>query len=360
MRVEHHFEGGIGRPYRTEGDAVTFDLAEGGGVMHVRISGYGAPLRITLLVGGKQENMLMGQGLIVSRDGYHYEPVALEKEADGRLSVVMDDPGEALWAATRYPYGASALAGLAMHVAGGHAAGVRLLRKDRRTVPVFEFGHDDGHKMVHYFIGGEDAWETAGCITADAMARLLASNGTPACEMLDHSVIRVIPLLSAYSASQPGSSYTTMEGESIYGAATWGDLDPPPEYSLVRDEITGLIKAKRLGLMLTLHSWQGGNPNSVIETIRSAGHRRLEGHRREWAATVLETLIRGVPKGHAEFPEKIWHPGLARDYLLAEYGAITFRAEVTTHGQGRKGFYETARVFLANVTKVADWKPVCP
>jgi hypothetical protein len=73
----------------------------------------------------------------------------------------------------------------------------------------------------------------------------------------------------------------------------------------------------------------------------------------------LAALIDGVPGGKAAFPKKIWYPGLARDYLLARYNAVTFRVEVTTHSQGVDGFRLTAWRFLENLSNLTDWGPVC-
>lgn len=66
-------------------------------------------------------------------------------------------------------------------------------------------------------------------------------------------------------------------------------------------------------------------------------------------------MLDGVPKGKGFFPEKIWHPGLARDYLLATHNAITFRVEITTADLGLDGFRETGRRFLSNLARISDW-----
>ena len=51
-----------------------------------------------------------------------------------------------------------------------------------------------------------------------------------------------------------------------------------------------------------------------------------------WAEQTVAALVRGIPKTESQIREKIWHPGLARDYMLAAHDAITFRIEVTTVG----------------------------
>ncbi|MDH7570664.1 MAG: hypothetical protein QHJ73_13865, partial [Armatimonadota bacterium] len=170
----------------------------------------------------------------------------------------------------------------------------------------------------------------------------------------------IVPLLSPYSATRECTSYTTVDGKGIYGAVTWPHETPPPEYALIREMVEESIRQRRLGLLLTLHSWQGQSPFSGLETIRSAGPNRLEGEREAWARQTLDTLIANVPAGKASFPERIWTPGPARDYLLARHNAITFRVEVTTVKQSLSGLHETGRAFLENLTRVEDWGPVLP
>jgi len=69
--------------------------------------------------------------------------------------------------------------------------------------------------------------------------------------------------------------------------------------------------------------------------------------------------MQGVTNGKSHVAERIWHPGLARDYLLGRYNAVTFRIEVTTYEQGIDGFRKTARKLLENVARMPNWEPVC-
>jgi hypothetical protein len=151
-----------------------------------------------------------------------------------------------------------------------------------------------------------------------------------------------------------------LDGKSIYGAATWGDDEPPPEYAILRETASRLIKEKRLGCLLTIHSWQAQQDHSGLETIRSAGENRLSDERAAWAEATLDRLISLVPQGKTYFPDKIWHPGLARDYLLKEYNTISFRIEVTTYNQGLAGFHQTGQHLLKNILGITDWGPVSP
>ena len=110
--------------------------------------------------------------------------------------------------------------------------------------------------------------------------------------------------------------------------------------------------------MMTIHSWQAQREQTGLATIREAGENILSEDRKTWAAGVMEQMIAEVPRGDTSFPDKIWHPGLARDYLLAEHNAITFRVEITTAGLGLDGFRETGGRFLANLTRLSDWEHV--
>jgi hypothetical protein len=111
--------------------------------------------------------------------------------------------------------------------------------------------------------------------------------------------------------------------------------------------------------MMTLHSWQASYAHTGLETIQTAGENQLSAARMAWARRTLAALIAGVPKGKTALPPKIWHAGLARDYLLGKYNVVTFRVEVTTNDQGLDGFRQTACQFLENLSRLADWEPVC-
>ena len=167
-----------------------------------------------------------------------------------------------------------------------------------------------------------------------------------------------MPLVSPYSATTEKPSYCTLAGDGIYGAATWGDSVPPSEYAVLRELVEDTIQESRLGFMMTIHSWQAQREHTGLETIKEAGENTLSESRKVWAASVMEQMIDGVPRGRTSFPDKIWHPGLARDYLLAKRDAITFRVEITTAGLGLDGFRETGRRFLSNLVRISDWKRV--
>jgi hypothetical protein len=116
----------------------------------------------------------------------------------------------------------------------------------------------------------------------------------------------------------------------------------------------------RLGCLLTIHSWQGANDHSGVEFIRTAGGNEVPGERLAWARATLDALVRDVRRARGHVSEKIWHPGLARDHMLAEHGAVTFRIEVTTAGQGGRGFHQTGLALLRNIASVDDWGHALP
>ena len=72
----------------------------------------------------------------------------------------------------------------------------------------------------------------------------------------------------------------------------------------------------------------------------------------------MASLTQGVRTGQFRLSDKIWHPGLARDYLLCTHDAVTFRIEVTTVGQGPAELEETAKGILEGLAEVESWEPV--
>jgi hypothetical protein len=110
--------------------------------------------------------------------------------------------------------------------------------------------------------------------------------------------------------------------------------------------------------MMTIHSWQAQSQFTGLETIKSSGDNRLSQARQEWASRTMESIILHIPAGKTSFPERIWHAGLARDYLLGKHNVITFRVEITTHSQGLEAFRETGRRFIENLSAISDWKMV--
>jgi len=359
MEILHHFDSGVVQPFEISGDRITFDLRPGQRILNVLIRNAPERLAMDLLVDENGEKFLLNQGLLVSEDGETFRSVPVEKPQEGMLRASVSVPGGQVRLATRYPYGRDALDRLLCDTHRVPYANVRLFGRGHRRVPIFDFGEDGEGKPHHIFIAGEDTWETAGCWVADGLVRTLCSDRPFADALLERGVIHVAPLASPYSATMPSASYTTLEGKGIYGAATWGDEAPPPEYALLREEVVRIIREKRLGLMLTIHSWQGSHEVSEVGTIRRAGENTLTESRSEWATATMETLMRNVPQSQHRISERIWHSGLARDYLLDKHNAITFRIEVTTAGLGPDGFRLTAQRMLDNLGRITDWAPAC-
>jgi hypothetical protein len=358
MRLLKCFDSGVLPPARMSNGQVIIDVRPTGSIMNVLVIDAPDPLRVSLLVEGKAGGFIVGQGLLVSRDGGEFRPVSVERVGPNELRAAVEGGGE-FRLATRYPYGRDALDRLICETRGASHLRVRLLERDHRMLPVFEFRQADNPEQTHFLIAGEDAWETAGSWVADAMVRLLCRDAYLARTLLARSAVCVVPLASPYSAGQPAGSYTTLDGRGIYGAATWTDPIPPPEYGLIRAEVEEAIRARRLGLMLTIHSWQAQQPHTEIETIRSSGGNALSEARLQWAERTLEALMRDVPLGRTRVAEKIWHPGLARDHLLSQHNAVTFRIEITTAGQGYEGFRATGEQILRNLAIVHDWASAC-
>lgn len=359
MDTLHHFDSGVVQPFEITGDQITFDLRPGQRILNVLIRDAPERLTVDLLVDENGEKFLLNQGLLVSEDGETFRSVPVERPEEGMLRASVSAPGGEIRIATRYPYGRDALDRLLCDTRSVPHVNVRLLSRGHRIVPIFDIGEDGEDRWHHVFIAGEDTWETAGCWVADGMVRILSTDLPFANALLEGSVIHIAPLASPYSATMPGGSYTTLEGKGIYGAATWGNASPPSEYALLREEAVRSIQGKRLGLMLTIHSWQGSREVSELGTIRCAGENTLTDNRSEWASETMETLMHNVPQGQHRLSERIWHPGLARDYLLDKHNAITFRIEVTTAGLGPDGFRLTARRMLDNLSRITDWAPAC-
>jgi hypothetical protein len=359
MNILWDFDSGVSQPFQVSDGEITFDLRPGQKILNVLIQNTPESFRINLLVDEKSVKFILGQGLLVSSDGVIFRSVPIQEVEKGLLSAELSVAGDEVRVATRYPYGRDALDQLICDTYHTTHADLRLLRRSHRLVPVFDFGQDDGQKLHHYFIAGEDSWETAGCWVADEMVRIMSSGIKFVSKLMEKSIVHIAPLTSPYSATRSGASYTTLEGKGIYGAATWGDDSPPPEYALLREEVTRAIVKKKLGILLTIHSWQSQNESSALETIRTSGENELTGTRLDWASRTVQDLMQNVPHGKAHVAERIWHPGLARDYLLGRYNAVTFRIEVTTYEQGIDGFRKTARKLLENVARIPDWEPVC-
>jgi len=357
MKITTSFDGGIAPSAEIDGDTVTFDLRPKHKILNVRIHDAPAVLRIRLLTSAEDAQHNLRGGLIVSADGESFRAFALTRTDEQAWVVEVAAPDGWLQVANRYPYGRDRLDALICRTSAAANGRWRILRRGGRSVPMFDFGRAGRDLRIHYFIAGEDAWETAGVWVADAMVRELSRDRELTRQLLGRCLIRIVPMVSPYSTTQPAGSYTTDDGRSIYGAATWGDDDPPPEYALLRQLVAETIRADRLGFMLTMHSWQTLRDTTSMETIQTAGDHTLSESRRQWAEHVLRTMTDGVPHGVWALPEKIWRAGLARDSLLRNHNAATFRVEVTTLGQGLDGFAETGRCFLRNLLGVDDWRP---
>jgi len=362
MEITHHFDSGICPPYEIEEDTITFKTHP----INVWLRDAPSGLIVRVITREKDRDLPM-QGLFISRNGSDYTVVPFREEhdfstrmtKDGRLTIQFDQGGD-IWLSTAYPYGRNALEQLLCDTHSASDVRTYLLRREHRVVPVFEFGEDDGKKMMHFIVAGECAWETAGQWAGDAMIRELCGNQELANYLLKDAVVVIIPHTSPFSATMRSGGYTTLEGKSIYGAATWGQETPPVEYALIREKVEEAIQSRRLGLLLTLHSYKAQKPTSTMEAIQSAGQNELVGARYEWTEQILEKLIKDVPKASRAFPRKCWHEGLAREYLMRKYSIITFRIEVTTY-QSSMGFFEqTGRQLIRNISKIADWKPVFP
>ena len=358
MKVLKDFDSGCLPPHVFTETGIRFDLRPGQRILNVLIQDAPAAFEVEILVDEKGEGFLWRQGLVVSEDGMAFTSVSIRKAEDGVLRATVNTSHGEVRLASRYPYGRDGLEKLICETAATDGIAWRFLSGDCRGIPLAEFGQDDGTCPIHYFIAGEDAWETAGCWVADEMVRELCRDGEAARALSGKCLVRIVPLVSPYSATTDKPSYCTLAGDGIYGAATWGDEAPPAEYAVIRELVEETIRDSRLGYMMTVHSWQAQSENTGLATIREAGENTLSESRKEWAARVMEQMIDGVPRGQTSLPEKIWYPGLARDYLLAKHNAITFRVEITTAGLGLDGFRETGRRFLANLARISDWKHV--
>lgn len=358
MKILKDFDSGSLPPYETTGKGIRFDLRPLQRILNVLIQDAPAAFEVDILVDEKGEGFLLRQGLVAGEDGAVFRPIPLKKAENGVLRATVRTSKGRVRLASRYPYGRDGLEKLICETTNSDHITWRFLSGDCRGIPLAEFGQDDGRCPVHYFIAGEDAWETAGCWVADEMVRELCREGKLAEGFSEKCLIRIVPLVSPYSATTEKPSYCTLMGDGVYGAATWGDPEPPPEYTVLRKLVEETIKESRLGFMMTIHSWQAQSEHTGLETIKEAGENILSESRKVWAASVMAQIIDRVPRGRTSLPDKIWHPGLARDYLLAKHNAITFRVEITTAGLGPDDFRETGCRFLSNLLSISDWTRV--
>lgn len=358
ITISKLFDGGLSPLYSIEGNTITFNSKGSPGELgrHINVFIDNTPdiINVEIIPTSSQLRHWKEQGLFVSNDGTKYLQVPFSFSDSTIFKLQLQTSGS-IWLASCLPYGRNGLDQLFVDTHNTSSLSTYLIKKDNRIVPVFQFGEDDGKKLIHYFIAGECAWETAGQWVADYMVRELCVNDNLREKLTENYVIRIIPHLSPYSATMPAGSYTPVNGPEVYGAATWHDEFPPTEFAIIRNEIETLINEKRLGCMLTIHSWSALNSYSGIETIRSSGENRLEGSRYDSAKKTLETFVEDLPRSKWVFPENIWHKGLARDYLLNKHNAVTFRIEITTHNIDYHFLEEMGRRLLENTSKTEDW-----
>jgi len=135
--------------------------------------------------------------------------------------------------ATRYPYGRDALDRLLCDTAATPNTRWRYLWKGHRGMPLFELGQDDGRKWIYFLLAGEDAWETSGQWTTDAMIRTLCADRVLAGRLASQAVVRIVPW----------SPRTARRSRQRLHGARWpwdlrrshvGEPDPPPEIALLR------------------------------------------------------------------------------------------------------------------------------
>lgn len=360
MKILQYFDAGALPSYKIQAKGIMFELKPAQVILNVLIQHAPEVFEVDLAVDEQGEGFILNQGLLVSTKGEEFHPVELKKVGEGLLRATVRAVAGEVRLASRHPYGRDALEKLMCKAHAKDGVRWRFLQSGPRGFPMVEFGRENASGLVHYFIAGEDVWETSGSWTADAIVRELHRDSNLTKVFVEDCLVRVVPLASPYSATTSKPSYCTLEGNGIYGAATWGDDPPPPEYAMIRELVESSILESRLGLFMTIHSWQAQLNYSGLETIKSAGGNTLPAERAAWATDVMERILLGVPLGEHALADKIWHKGLARDYLLARHNAVTFRIEVTTAGQGHDGFRESGRRMVANLFDRMDWRHVLP
>lgn len=360
MFISKDLDSGVVPPHEIRDDKLVLDLRPGQKIADLLVRDAPASFTVTLLVDRNGRRLVADQGLVVTDGMGNSSVVALSQESQERLSAEITSQDGCVRISNRYPYGRDGLDRLLCDTASAGRGQWKFLSRDYRSVPMFELGKKEQGRKVHYFIAGEDCWETGGCWVGDGIVRELCGNAALADSLAGKSCVRVVPLVSPYSATRDAPSYTTFEGEKIYGAATWGDAEPPPEYALLREMVYADIRDGDLGFLLTIHSWQGAHGHNGLETIQSSGENHLSHDRISWTQDFMERISENVPAVKIAFPETIWHTGLARDYLLGEHNTVTFRIEITTVDFGPKDFRKTGTVFLQNLDRMSDFSMICP
>ncbi|MCZ7648331.1 MAG: hypothetical protein M5U26_24245 [Planctomycetota bacterium] len=365
MNIRTAFDGGCMQPCDIEGNLIRFDFTGPrkvgeGHVFFFEVETEHPALRVRLRLDRKGARHLSAQGVVAGRDFGAYSTYPLEPSgAEFEYEAVIPVSGGVVRVANRYPYGRDALDALLCETSACPHGRWRQVRRDGRAFPMFELGDPDS-PLIHYFVAGEDAWETSSIWTADAMIRALHADAALREKVLCKGCCRLVPLLSPYSATRESHSYITPQNEHLYLGAAWGDAKRPPELAAMSEMIESSIRERRLGLVFPLHAYEAAKPYSELEAIETSGARRLSPERKAWAWRVLETLAAEVPNSKAVLPEKVWYPGNARHYLLDRFNALTFRIEVTTAGVGFDYFRACGRGLLSGFAQLEDWSQVLP
>ncbi|MDA3865467.1 MAG: hypothetical protein PF489_01825, partial [Salinivirgaceae bacterium] len=270
------------------------------------------------------------------------------------------------------PYSSADVDKLATLVSGNKNINIRTLGVEPRTFKIFDFGKDDGKKPIHYFIAGEDLFETASMWTADAMIRYLTDNPDVLAEITAHHILRIVPAMSPYSLNKTNNySFLDDDDNPIYGAATWGDDLPAGELKYMRNEVVGIfppstepsyLNSKRLHWVLNMHSWwaQANYTNLQASNKTKSGVTLIDNEnssRQKWLEDFLISNIEGIPRKHYEI-STTWRAGLPRDYFLAKYNFITSVIEVCTYKQGMPEFTATGQAIINNLKNKGndyDW-----
>lgn len=356
MFVSTHIDGGVCSGFEISGNEIVFDQRPKQTLLHVLIGDIAGEITLHFQFDDVGERFVARQGILLCEDGINFLARPLEKTGEAKYSITLSPKHNSIRIATRLPYGRDAFDQLLCDLHGAQNIRPFLLREGHRSVPLFECGVDDGIRPVHYVIAGEDVSESGGTLVADQMLRLLAEDGPTVRTLLQKSVIRIVPIVSLFCAARTQSaSYNDLTGNSLYGASRWADENPPPEFKILRTEVEKTIAQKRLGLLLCIHCWLAEQVHSEMEYIRSSGENSLPPERDAAAHRVLEQLMQGFPEGRSKVAEKIWFPGLARDYLMKQHDVVSYRLEVTTAGNPAGDYREHARVLLDNLNLIDDW-----
>ena len=378
IQVTDHYDSGITPPFSIDGNVITFDFS-GVTFPYIDCELRGPPGAVTVRLRLNARGTLFygQQGLYVSADGEMFTLQPLTKlgettrtmEANGKVEKVIDTDFEAVVTigssgrvrlSCSDPYGRDHLEKLLCDTANSSVGQWRFLRKHNRSLVLFELGEDDGKKPIHHIFAGEDNRETECQWAADRMIRKLCEDPALARELGKRAVIRICPVVSPYTSStRDHNSYASeTTGKDVYGAAKWAANPLPAELDILYGLMQEALAQRRLGFVLTMHSWWAGKPVTEIETIRSAGANQLSPARAAWAKTTMQTFMDGVPHANVTLPERIWYPGILREVMLARHNAVTFRVEITTLNQPTPRGETTAVRFLQNLVRLENWRPV--